>query len=208
MRNRILPAPLCAGAVAGCSDKPLQLTNPNSATILGANADPAALQLMATGLLSDFRGQKGGQITGLGRLGREGYIFTPQEGRNTTNYLIGITVGSKQELDPAGFITATWNYPALRDIYNFKTAVSSNASLTAPQRAAGLGFAKTLEGAELLGILMTTDSLGLITQILADPTQAAPFVSRDSAYRYILACFDSAKTALAAGGSAFPFSLH
>jgi hypothetical protein len=208
MRNRILLAALCAGAVAGCSDKPLQLTNPNAATILGANADPNALQLMAAGLLSDFRAPRTGQISALGRLGRESYIFTPQEGRNTTNYLIGITVGSKQELDPAGFIQATWNYNALRDIYNFKNAVSANASLTAQQKAAALGFAKTLEGANLLGILITSDSLGLITQILADPTQAAPFVSRDSAYRYILASFDSAKTALAAGGNAFPFALH
>jgi hypothetical protein len=208
MRNRILLAALCAGTVAGCSDRPLQLTNPNSATILGANADPNALQLTATGLLSDFRAPRTGQMSGLGRLGRESYIFTPQEGRNTTNYLIGITVGSKTELDPAGFIQATWNYPALRNIYNFKNAISANASLTAQQKSAALGFAKTLEGAQLLGIIITSDTLGLITQILDDPTQPAPFVSRDSAYKYILASFDAAKAALAGGGSAFPFTLH
>ena len=208
MRNRILLAALCAGTLAGCSDKPLQLTNPNSATILGANADPNALQLTATGLLSDFRGQRTGQMSQLGRLGRESYIFTPQEGRNTTNYLIGITIGAKTELDPAGFITATWNYTALRNIYNFKSAIGANATLTAQQKSAALGFAKTLEAAQLLGIIITTDTLGLITQILDDPTQPAPFVSRDSAYKYILATFDAANTALAAGGSAFPFTLH
>lgn len=208
MRNGFLLAALCAGTLTACSDTPLKLTNPNSATIAGASSDPNALQLTATGLLSDFRAPRTGQISGLGRLGRESYIFTPQEGRNTTNYLIGITVGSKQELDPAGFITATWNYGALRDIYNFKNSINSNATLTAAQKAAALGFAKTLEGAQLLGILITTDSLGLITQILDDPTTPAPFVSRDSAYKYILASFDSAKTALAAGGAAFPFALH
>src|ERR1035437_11079527 len=79
MRNRILLAALCAGAVAGCSDKPLQLTNPNAATILGANADPNALQLMATGLLSDFRANRTNYMSQGGRLGRESYIFTPQE---------------------------------------------------------------------------------------------------------------------------------
>jgi hypothetical protein len=208
MRNRILLAAICAGTLAGCSDKTLQLTNPNAATILGANADPNALQLTATGLLSDFRAPRTGQMSGLGRLGRESYIFTPQEGRNTTNYLIGITVGSKQELDPAGFITATWNYPALRNIYNFKSAIGANASLTAQQKSAALGFAKTFEAAQLLGIIITTDTLGLITQVLDDPTQPAPFVSRDSAYRYILATFDAANAALAAGGGAFPFTLH
>ena len=209
MRNRILLGALCAGALAGCSSSDLtKLTNPNVATILGANADPNALQLTATGLLSDFRAPRIGQMSGLGRLGRESYVFTPQEGRNTTNYLIGITVAGKQELDPAGFITATWNYPALRDIYNFKNSVNANTTLSAQQKSAALGFAKTLEGAQLLGIIITTDTLGLITQILDDPTKPAPFVSRDSAYKYILASFDSALTALAAGGSAFPFKLH
>ena len=209
MRNRFLLAALCAGTLTACSDTPLKLTNPNSATISGASADPNALQLTATGLLSDFRAPRTGQIWNLGRLGREAYDFTPQEGRNTTAYLIGITVGTKQEIDPAnGFIAATWNYSALRDIYNFKNSINANATLTATQKSAALGFAKTLEAAQLLGIIITTDSLGLITQILDDPTTPAPFVTRDSAYKYILAAFDSAKTALAAGGNAFPFTLH
>src|SRR5579871_1536173 len=187
MRNRMLFTVLCAAAVAACSDKPLQLTNPNSATITGTAGDPAALQLTATGLLADYRSPRTGQMSGLGRLGRESYVFTPQEGRNTTNYLIGITVsGGKTELDPAGFITATWNYTALRNIYNFKTATQGNATLSAAQKAACLGFAQTLEAAQLLGILVTTDTLGLITQVLDDPTQPPPFVTRDSAYKYIL----------------------
>ena len=208
MRNRIFAAVLCAGALAGCKQSDLNLNNPNSATIIGANADPTALQLTATGLLADYRSIRTTEMQGLGRLGRENYIFTPQEGRNTTNYLIGITVGSKQELDPAGFITATWTYTALRDNYNFRNAVSANTSLSAAQKSAALGFAKTLEAAHLLQIIITTDTLGAITQILADPTQFAPFVSRDSVYKYILGALDSAKTALAAGGSAFPFTLH
>ena len=209
MLNRVLLTALCAATLAGCADKTLQLVNPNSATITGTAGDPQALQLTATGLLSDFRNQRGGQISGLGRLGRESYIFTPQEGRNTTNYLIGITVGSKQELDPAGFITATWNYTAQRNIYNFKNSVSGNATLTAAQKAAALGYARTIEASQMLGIIITTDSLGMITQINDDPTQAAPFVSRDSAYKYILAAFDDARAQLAtAGATPFPFTLH
>jgi len=203
---RIILTALAAASLAACSDKPLQLVNPNSATITCTAGDPAALQLTATGLLSDFR--NGRAITGVGRLGRETYTFTPQEGRNTTNYLIGITVGGKQELDPAGFITATWNYGSLRNIYNFKNAAAANGTLTAAQKAATLGFGQTMEASELLGIIMTSDTLGLITQILDDPTQPAPFVSRDSAYKYIINTFDAARANLAAGGAAFPFKLH
>jgi hypothetical protein len=209
MRNRILLTVLCAATVAGCSDKTLQLVNPNSATITGTASDPAALQLTAAGLESDLRNQRTGQMSGLGRLGRESYVFTPQEGRNTTNYLIGITVsGGKTELDPAGFITATWNYTALRNIYNFKNAAAANATLTTAQKAACLGFAQTIEATQLLGILITSDTLGLVVQILDDPTQAAPFVSRDSGYKYIINTLDAAKTNLAAAGGAFPFTLH
>ncbi len=208
MRNHILLAVLCVGALAACSASELNLTNPNSATIIGANADPTALQLQATGLLADYRSIRTGEMQGLGRLGRENYVFTPQEGRNTTNYLIGITVGAKQELDPTGFITATWTYSALRDNFNFRNGVSANSKLTAAQKSAALGFAKTLEAAHLLEIIITTDTLGAVTQILSDPTQFAPFVSRDSVYKYILGALDSAKVALAAGGAAFPFALH
>lgn len=210
MRNRILLAVLCAGALVACSASELNLTNPNSATIIGANADPTALQLQATGLLADYRGIRTGEMSGLGRLGRESYVFTPQEGRNTSNYLVGITVGSKRELDPAGFITATWGYGALRDNYNFRNTVNAlpTTILTAAQKSAALGFAKTLEAAHLLEIIITTDSLGAITQILPDPKAFAPFVSRDSVYKYILGTLDSALVALAAGSATFPFSLH
>jgi len=208
MRNRFLLAAFGAVTLAGCSETPLQLNNPNVATIIGASADPAALQLQATGLLADFRSPLIGYFSQVGRLGRESYIFTPQEGRNTTNYLIGISVGSKTELDPAGFTPAIWSYPALRNIYNFKTSVQAAGTLSAAQKSAALGMAKTFEAFHLLNIISETDTLGLITQLLADPTQLAPFVSRDSAYRYILASLDSARTALAAGGAAFPFTLH
>ena len=40
-------------------------------------------------------------ITNTGIFGREMYTFTPNEGRNTTHYLIGIIVGGVQKLDPA-----------------------------------------------------------------------------------------------------------
>ena len=206
--THIVAAAVCVIALAGCQAKDLNLLNPNSATIIGANADPTALQLTATGLLSDFRGGRTGIMTNRGIFGREAYIFTPQEGRNTTNALIGITVGSKQELDPAGFFPAPWNYNPLRDNYNFRNAVSANASLSAAQKSAALGFAKTLEAAVLLETILATDSLGAVVQILPDPTSLAPFVSRDSVYHYILASLDSANAALAAGGNAFPFTLH
>ena len=204
---------LCAAAlvtfVAGCSAKELNITNPNVATIDGASSDPTALQLLATGLLVDQRGNRGGFITNAGVIGRESYTFTPTEGRNVTHPLIGITVGGIQKLDPTGFATGPWGgqYNALRDIFNFKKVVNGKADLTAAQKSAALGFAETFEAYALFEIVQTHDTLGGITEMKEDPLQIAAFVTRDSMYHYILNTLDDAAAKLAAGGAAFPFTL-
>src|SRR5689334_22300781 len=93
MRIRSLVALVAvAGVLAACSEKDLQITNPNAVTPEGAAADPAFIQLSATGLLADHRGNTTGYPQGVGILGRESFTFTPTEGRNTTHYLIGIVV--------------------------------------------------------------------------------------------------------------------
>ena len=69
--------------LGACKASDLEIPNPNVATVIGASADPTAFQLLATGLLSDLRSTRAGWISYTGRLGRESYIFTPQEGRNT-----------------------------------------------------------------------------------------------------------------------------
>ena len=196
-----------AGVVA-CSEKDIEITNPNVASPTGVAADPTALQLLATGLLADQRGTRTGLITNVGILGREMYTFTPQEGRNTTNFLIGIVVGGIQKLDPAGFANGSWGgqYGALRDIFNFKNTIDAS-SRAANEKASSLGFAETLEALMLFEILQTRDTLGVIVEIKADPFELAEFVSRDSGYKYVLNILDDAATKLAAGGTAFPFTL-
>src|SRR5262245_17818552 len=138
MRN-LIAAGLCAASLAACSKTDLDITNPNSALAGAASSDPTALQLLATGLMVDQRGTRAGVITNTGRFGREMYVFTPQEGRNTTHYLIGITVNGKQELDPAGFAVGSWGaeFGAIRDIFNFKNTVNAS-SRTAADKAAAL----------------------------------------------------------------------
>ena len=194
---------------AACSAKDLNISNPNVATVGGASADPTALQLLATGLQVDFRGTRAGVISTFGRLGRESYIFTPQEGRNTTHYLIGITVGGVQKLDPSGFVAGTWagEYNVLRDVFNFKNTIAASTALNAAQKSAALGFAQTIEAAMLMEVLAAHDSLGGMTEIRANAADLVPFVSRDSMYKYTLATLDAAATNLAAGGASFPFSL-
>jgi hypothetical protein len=157
----------------------------------------------------DQRGTRAGFITNAGVLGRESYTFTPTEGRNVTHPLIGIVVNGIQKLDPTGFATGPWGgpYGALRDVFNFKRTVNSIPTLTAAQKSAALGFAETIEALMLFDIVQTHDTLGGITEIKENPLELAPFVSRDSMYKYILNTLDDAAAKLAAGGSAFPFNL-
>lgn len=198
---------LASLSVAGCSPDALNLTNPNTPSVAGASTDPQALQLLATGLLRQNRNSRGGFITETGRFGREAYVYTPQEGRNTSAYLIGIS--GQNRLDPAGFAVGSWGgpYGNLRDVFNFKQTIEAS-SLSAEEKRAALGFAKTIEGMELLTVISTRDSIGAVVQINQNATDLAPFVSRDSTYKYILNTLDEAAADLAAGGTRFPFSLH
>jgi len=206
--RKLLGAVALLSVVAACSAKDLDIANPNSATVDGATADPTSLQMLATGLLVDQRGTRNGFITNAGVIGRESYTFTPTEGRNVTHPLIGIIVGGVQKLDPTGFATGPWGgqYNALRDVANFKTSINSNAVLTAGQKAAALGFAQTIEAMMLFEIVQTHDTLGGITEIKDDPKELAPFVSRDSMYKFILNTLTDASTKLTSAGATFPFT--
>jgi hypothetical protein len=206
----VIGAALLVATIASCKASDLNITNPNNATVAGALSDPTAFQLLVTGLMSDYRGDRGGTVAGtIAELGRESYTFNPQEGRTVTNALMGISVGGQKKLDPAGFATGPWGgpYGALRDIFNFKNTVNGSPTLTAAGKAASLGMAQTLEAAALMDIVLTKDTLGGITEIKDNAADLAPFVSRDSMYKYILNTLDNAATNLAAGGTAFPFSL-
>src|SRR5262245_34186583 len=209
LMRKLAGAAALATIVVACSAKDLNIANPNAATVAGATGDPTALQLLATGLLVDQRATRTGFITNAGLLGREMYTFTPTEGRNVTHGLIGIIVNGVQKLDPTGFATGPWGgpYNTMRDIFNFKKTVNANTTLSAAQKSAALGFAETFEALMMFEIVQTHDSLGGITEIKENATDVAPFVSRDSMYKFVLNTLDDAATKLAAGGAAFPFNL-
>jgi hypothetical protein len=60
----------------------------------------------------------------------------------------------------------------------------------------------------MLYVISTRDSLGAVIDINLNASDLAPFVSRDSVYRWIIGTLDQADAELAAGGAAFPFTLH
>ncbi len=209
-RNLIGAAALAVTAVS-CRESDINIPNPNVASAAAVASDPTALQLLATGLLVDQRGTRIGFIQNTAIFGREAYNYTPQEGRNTTTYLIGLVIGGIQKLDPAsGFAgSVIWGgeYGSLRDIYNFKNTIAATTSLSAQQKAASIGFAETLEALMLFEVVQAHDTVGGITEVKANPFDLAPFVTRDSMYKYINGILDDAATQLGNGGAAFPFAL-
>src|SRR5579864_7383645 len=89
----LVSALLCAACAAP------ETVNPNSPTVTAAAASPIALQQLATGVMSGWRGTLGGLRSDFGIFGRESYNFALGDTRSTTNYLIGIAVGANR-LDP------------------------------------------------------------------------------------------------------------
>lgn len=191
-------------ALAGCNSDRLTVPNYNSPTDGKVASDPGALQLMANGLLVGARSDMGGWISGTGRLGREAYSYTPTEGRNTTTYLMG-------PQDPTrGAGNSFWSsyYSDLRNIFNFNNTVGASTRLTGAQKEAALGFSETLAGMGLTFIVAAHGNFGGPVEILADPRELAPWVSRDSMYNAALGRLEAARAHLMAGGSAFPFTLN
>ncbi len=192
-------------AVSSCTE-PI-VPNYNTPTVAAAGADPSSLQLLATGILSQLRGstQGTGMALSLGIFGREAFNYTPTDGRNTTHYLAapgGI-------IDYSGFAVGNFGgtYNNKRNIYNF-LAVVLPAPLTAAQKDAANGFAKTIEALEQLTVVVTRDTIGSVVEVMADPAVLAPFVSLDSAYKWISARLAEADAHLvAAGTTEFPFVL-
>lgn len=202
-RSAVLAVAL-AVPLSSCSEP--TVPNYNQPTVAEAGKDPSTLQLLATGLLSQQRAPTIGFTSDAGIFGRESFNYFPTDGRSHTHYVFG-----PGPLDYSGFAAGggVWNaaYNNGRNIFNFLATVNT-APITQEQKDAAEGFAKTLEALGYLYVAVTRDSLGGITQINEDPKVLAPFVSRDSLYRYISGRLDEAAADLTAAGTvAFPFVL-
>jgi len=81
--------------------------------------------------------------------------------------------------------------------------------LSAAEKAASRGMANTLKALALMYVLETRAQLGAPVDVYQSLSAApAPFVSEDSAYRYVIALLDSARNDLTRGDSTpFPFPI-
>lgn len=192
-------------AFAACSQQDLTVPNYANPTPDAVSADPLNnLQTRANGALNLARRNLGWN-SDAGLFGRESFSYGT-DSRSTTSYLDAPAV------DPGGLASGSWTgfYTTLRATAEFIGVADSVPAgvLTTAQQSAAKGFAHTIEALELSLLISSRDSLGIPVQIMPNPADLAPFVSRDSAYNYIIGRLELAKTELQAGGSAFPVKLN
>lgn len=201
-----------AGALLGaaaCSADRLEIPNYNNPTTEGVGKDPQGVQILATGMLERERGMNTDRTRPSGIFGRELYYYFPTDARWVSNPLIGIGTGTAQRLDPGGFVGAQNWFEPFRQARNAKNLMdqAEKTTLSEAEKKAVAGFAKTLKALAYSYAIEAHDSLGMPVEVNDDPNNQAPFVSRDSAYKYISALLDEAKADLQAGGTSFPFVL-
>ena len=206
MRSVALLGVLTLG-VGACSSEKLNVPNYNQPSVDALAKDPNGIQLLATGVLVNERNMLAGFTRDFGVFGREVYNYFTTDGRTVQNYLVGLA--NPQRLDPGGFANGNWS-GRFQNMKNEITLIEASeaSNLSATQKSAVAGWAKTWYALDVLSLVESRDTIGTPVDIPSSPSTPAPFVSRDSAYKRVIALLDEAKGNLAAGGSAFPFAMH
>jgi hypothetical protein len=200
-----LTGALLAGVA--CSDF-FNVTNTNQPLLDSLLANPTRdrLSAAAIGIFGSARTGIQSYIWRLGSMGREGINLS---GNNQPDY---------QEpyygpLQGTGFGGSQWTdrYQNIRNINVYLNGVAANTDLSVGEKAASRGMANTMKALAFLYVVLTRDSLGAPIDV-DRPVNAspAPFVSRDSVYRYILDLLDGALVDLRAAdaaSAAFPFPI-
>jgi hypothetical protein len=196
-------AALLLGAllVVGCEDAVVpDLNNPSLEGVTN-NPSRQQVQSLATGLLIGNRANTDDQVRDMEILGRDAYNLDAADPRWITEMLI--------ELDPGGFGGRHWaaRYRNAKGADVMIASVSSAEALSAAEKSAAVGFAQTMKALDLLAVAETRDSLGFAVTASASTAETPPLLCRDAGLARIAGLLDSARTALLAGGAAFPFVL-
>jgi starch-binding outer membrane protein, SusD/RagB family len=209
-----LPLSLLLGAVlaAGCQD--LNVPDLNNPAIEDLQQNPTRRRVIdaAQGVFIGARNNIAafnGYVATLGVLARESYNFNTGDPRFITELLGGPLDGGSPR-----FGGNLWNerFVNIRNANILLNALDvlggPPIGMTAAEKEAIRGFAKTMQALDFLLAIGTRDTLGAAVDLNRDVSAPlAPFVTRDSVYGYIAGLLDGAVAHLAASGSAFAFDL-
>ncbi|HEV8303521.1 MAG TPA: RagB/SusD family nutrient uptake outer membrane protein [Gemmatimonadales bacterium] len=200
---------LLALAVLGLGACDFDITNPNNPDPIGTNPSRQRVANAAAGILIASRQNAADFILDVGIIGREAYRFDGSDPRFVTE-LLGEGGGA---LDPGSraFGGDHWleHYTAIASANELLNVIGTATALSAAEQNATRGFAETMEAWNYLMVVVTHTEDSIPVDVDRDPVADAPppFVSNDSAYRFIAGLLDTANAHLTAGGTAFPFTL-
>lgn len=192
-------------ALAGCSDNRINAPLETNVTPEGAGANPTrAIQLLTSGIVASDRDNHSAYVRDVAQFGREAWFFQLQDGRWITGYF-------RDFADNTSFgAGGNWagRFNNLRNIFNLREALAQAGAAFTPAQVAGVNaFADTEEALQVHYLVNTRDALGTPVRVTDSPSGLTPFVSRDSAYLFMVGKLDAAATALAGAGSSFVFRL-
>jgi starch-binding outer membrane protein, SusD/RagB family len=184
-----------------CRDFDVQNTNAPTADAVAGAPSRAILSRTAVGIQVQAFNDLAGELQQWGIYGREMLNLLGNDPRETGEELAG-------PQDPGGRAGGAWGgkYQAIRTIHTYLTAINNSTDLSAAEKSASRGFAKTLKAWHLFKLAIRSGPTGIAIDtdrpISAEP---APLVSFADAMAYATALMDSAYADLQAGGATFPF---
>jgi len=205
---RIVAAAALVFAVSACKDLVVPDFNNTSIDDLVSSPTPTKVAQAAQGLLVGTRvgiGAQNGYVSLLGILGRESYNFDSADPRFITEMVIGPLDGGSPAFGGNLFAAP---YRNIRNANLVLGAAEAVVGLTAEQKSAVTGFAKTIQALDYLHVINTRDNLGAPIDVNIDPVgPPAPLATKAQVFAHIVTLLDEGLAELQAGGAAFPFSL-
>ena len=206
--TRLISAIAVMLLASACKDLVVPDYNNTSLDDLTNNPTPTKVAQSAQGLLVGTRvgiGEQNGYISLLGIVGRESYNFDPADPRFITEMLVGPLDGGSPAFGGNLFAAP---YRNIRNANLLLGAVDKVLGLSASQKSAVQGFAKTIQALDYLNVINTRDDLGAPIDVNIGPTDdPAPIVTKAAVFTQIATLLDDGLTALNAGGTTFPFAV-
>lgn len=198
----ILPVLLIMTVMSSCKKEYGNLNSPTIEDYL-KNASKDQLNGLVAGALSGMRNNEGIYLDAVAVIGREIYRFSNADPRYVTE-LLG---SGSTSLNNTGFyITNPWasRYRVVKNCNVLIEAATNSTKISAEEKKAYTGFAKTLKAYELLLNLNLTYTNGVRIDV-ADPNNLGPILGYDASIDAIAGLLDEAKTDFT--GSTVAFTL-
>ncbi|GAA4309900.1 hypothetical protein GCM10023149_04420 [Mucilaginibacter gynuensis] len=208
MKNKLIIAQYIIPAIllaSGCKLESIPDPNNPSITSVTNNASQRQLQNLVTGLESRSKDYVSAAQNVFGTFARDVWYFNSNDSRNI-QYWLG--QGGKKP-DAAFFGTGsiyTSPYQAIKQANVLISSINNTSSVTAEQKLAYTGFAKTIQGYQYLVPANSQYKNGIRIDV-SDELNPGPFVSYEEALTAIQKVLSEGYSDLTKAGATLPFKL-